>query len=112
MLRSAIALTALASLEIAMAFTSPSVGARPALRSAAPAKVCLVTPGQIPAALESTASESLVVVAGRGDKRTRKGKQFAKSYGKSRPKSGKVKDKSRTLNGGIHGQPTGGPSMP
>jgi ribosomal small subunit protein bTHX len=36
---------------------------------------------------------------GKGDKRTKKGKLFRKSYGKSRPKSGKKKEAAPAAEG-------------
>jgi hypothetical protein len=48
----------------------------------APAPVCLVAPDQVPSALFNVAEVPQVVVDGRGDKRTTKGKRKAKSFGK------------------------------
>ncbi|KAJ1494228.1 hypothetical protein T484DRAFT_1927780 [Baffinella frigidus] len=108
MLRSSFALAAVAAtLELASAFTGPALPFGLSVRTRAVAPVCLVAPDQMPSVFFNVESEALTIVDGRGDKRTKKGKIKSKSFGKSRPRAGKVGPKSRTLSGGVIGQPTG-----
>ena len=84
--RSSFALAAVAAtLELAAAFTGPALPFGLAVRTRAAAPVCLVAPDQMPSVFFKVESEPLTVVDGRGDKRTKKGKIKAKSFGKVRP---------------------------
>ena len=52
------------------------------LRTKAVGPVCLLSEGQMAVSIVGTKNDDLTVVQGRGDMRSKKGKRFAKSYGK------------------------------
>ncbi|EKX35400.1 hypothetical protein GUITHDRAFT_146507 [Guillardia theta CCMP2712] len=104
MLRRLLLLTAAASVSAFLA--APALPRAQSLRTKAAGPVCLLSEGQMAVSIVGTKNDDLTVVQGRGDMRSKKGKRFAKSYGKCRTKSGKTSEKSKTPWGGVHGQPT------
>eukprot|EP00293_Proteomonas_sulcata_P020280 CAMPEP_0184289088 /NCGR_PEP_ID=MMETSP1049-20130417/1553_1 /TAXON_ID=77928 /ORGANISM="Proteomonas sulcata, Strain CCMP704" /LENGTH=87 /DNA_ID=CAMNT_0026595743 /DNA_START=21 /DNA_END=284 /DNA_ORIENTATION=+ len=61
----------------------------------------------IPSLAPALRGNSETIVAGRGDRRTNKGKRTVKSFGRCRPRKGKNQDDSNRLpGGGLLGQPT------
>eukprot|EP00285_Hemiselmis_virescens_P008892 CAMPEP_0173392276 /NCGR_PEP_ID=MMETSP1356-20130122/18917_1 /TAXON_ID=77927 ORGANISM="Hemiselmis virescens, Strain PCC157" /NCGR_SAMPLE_ID=MMETSP1356 /ASSEMBLY_ACC=CAM_ASM_000847 /LENGTH=107 /DNA_ID=CAMNT_0014350025 /DNA_START=21 /DNA_END=344 /DNA_ORIENTATION=+ len=72
---------------------------------AASGPTMLLTADQGVSIMALVADEPLTVMAGRGDRRSKRGKRFMKSFGKSRARKGAVDEKTRTPAGGVVGQP-------
>mmetsp|Transcript_27895 Transcript_27895/g.70692 ORF Transcript_27895/g.70692 Transcript_27895/m.70692 type:complete len:115 (-) Transcript_27895:95-439(-) len=96
---------AMALLAASYAFTPASLPLRASTRAVAAGPTMLLGPEQVAASgLLVVGEESLTVMDGRGDKRSKRGKRFLKSFGKCRPRKGKFDEKTRTPRGGVIGQ--------
>mmetsp|Transcript_32422 Transcript_32422/g.75774 ORF Transcript_32422/g.75774 Transcript_32422/m.75774 type:complete len:108 (-) Transcript_32422:94-417(-) len=97
---------ALALLAASYAFSPASLPLRTSTRAVAAGPTMLLSPEQAAGVSGlRLVEEPLTAMDGRGDRRSKRGKRFTKSFGKCRARKGRFDEKTRTPTGGVLGQP-------